>query len=248
MSGGDVLSLGGLSVPAIGAKVIKTATVNVQVKDGTFSERLQDATSLAAREGGYVSSSNTSSGKHPYGEVVLRVPASAFEATLAALHQLGSVKSEQLGGTDVTGRVIDLQARLRNWESQESVLLGLMAKATTIPDSIRVQQSLSDVQLQIEELKGELNGLNDQADLSTITVGMSEAGAVPVKPVTNQPSLAAAWSHAWHGSVAVVGAVVVGLGYVLPLALMAGLAFGLYRRVARPRATAGTASPAAPAA
>jgi hypothetical protein len=247
-NGDQVLSLGGLNAPEIGAKIIKTASINLEVKDSTFSQRFQDATSLAAREGGYVSSSNTSSGKHPYGQIVLRVPASVFEATLGALRQLGSVKGEQLGGSDVTGRVVDLQARLTNWQSQEAVLLGLMRRAATIQDSIRVQQSLSDVQLQIEELKGELNALNDQADLSTITVGISEAGAVPVKKPSNKPSLASSWSQAWHGSIAVVGAVVVGLGYVLPLAIMAGLAFALYRRIARPKPVTGIAAPASPAA
>ncbi|HCO02953.1 MAG TPA: hypothetical protein DIT48_06250, partial [Actinobacteria bacterium] len=98
-NGDQVLSLGGLNAPEIGAKIIKTASINLEVKDSTFSQRFQDATSLAAREGGYVSSSNTSSGKHPYGQIVLRVPASVFEATLGALRQLGSVKGEQLGGS-----------------------------------------------------------------------------------------------------------------------------------------------------
>jgi hypothetical protein len=59
-----------------------------------------------------------------------------------------------------------------------------MDKATTIGDILAVQQRLTDVQGQIEELSGQLAGLTDQAAYSTLTVIF----VVPV-PATPSPSL-----------------------------------------------------------
>jgi len=224
-----------LGVPAVSPRVIKTATVGLRVKRGTFDQRFQDASEVAARFGGYVSSSETAGAKRHSGMLVLRVPVDRFEAALGALKGLGVVTDQRLSGQDVTAQFVDLQARLRNWEAQEQVLLGLMAKATSIEDSIRVQQHLQDVQLTIEELKGQLHVLGDQSDFSTISVSMTEAGFVaPVRPQEGL-TLSQAWHNADEGFISVIGAVVVGLGYAIPLGLLLLLAWAVYRK-ARPKA------------
>jgi hypothetical protein len=232
VAGGPVAAPAG-ALPEIGARVVKTAGLTLQVKDGTFDDRFQQATLVAGRHGGYVASSDTAQGKLRSGTVVIRVPASEFESALGELKALGTVRQERLSGQDVTSQFVDLEARVRNWEAQESVLLGLMAQATNVSDSIRVQNQLQDVQLQIEELKGQLRVLSDQADLSTITLSMSERGFVAPRPESGT-SIAAAWHRAVRGFVAVLAAVVVGLGYLVPIgALLLLAAVGL--RLAWPR-------------
>lgn len=208
-----------LGLPAIPQRIVKTAAVFVQVKVGSFDQQFQQATQVAARHGGFAESSSTAAGKFRSGTIVLRVPADQFETALGELKGLGKVESQRITGQDVTAQFVDLQARLRNWQSQEAVLLRLMSKSTSIEDSIKVQQQLQDVQLNIEEITGQLRVLSNQADLSTITLSMSEAGAVPPKPVVRS-GLAKAWRDAVHGFVAVVAAVVVGVGYLLPVALL----------------------------
>jgi hypothetical protein len=79
--------------------------------------------------------------------------------------------------------VVDLQARLRNWEAQEAVLLRLMAGANSIEDSNVVQRQLQDVQLAIEGSRGQLRALQDQTEISTISISMSEAGFMPRRRV-----------------------------------------------------------------
>jgi hypothetical protein len=218
---------------AIGPRIVKTASLSLRVKDGTFEQRFQDATLVAGRYGGYVSSSETATGKHHSGTLVLRVPAERFESALGDVKRLGTVGEERVSGQDVTAQFVDLQARLRNWQSQEDVLLGLMSKATSIGDSIRVQEQLQQVQLDIEEIRGQLRVLNDQSDLSTITVGMAEAGFVQPKPKEGS-AISKAWHEALDGFVAVIAAVMVGLGYLLPIALFAIIGWVAVRRM-RPR-------------
>jgi hypothetical protein len=227
-------------LPGISQKIIKTANVSVQVKKGTFQERFQQATMVASRHGGFVSSSSTAQARQRSGELIIRVPASEFEAVLGELKGLGTVRGEQLSGQDVTAQFVDLEARLRNWEAQEEVLLRLMRQSKTIEDSLKVQRTLQDVQLAIEEIRGQLRVLGDQTELSTITLSMLEGGSAATKPKEGL-TFVRAWRQAIHAIATVLGAVVVGLGYVLPIVLVA---FALllmwlgYRRL-RPRMAAG---------
>ncbi len=209
-------------LPAIGPKIIKDATISLDVKKGSFDARFQQATQIAGRHGGFVSTSETSEARRRSGTIVIRVPADQFEAALGELKGLGKLRNQSVSGSDVTAQFVDLQARLRNWETQESVLLKLLAKSKTIDDSIKVQRALQDVQLAIEEIRGQLRVLTDQTDFSTITLSMSEAGPI-AQPPKKQPSLLRAWHNALDGFLSVIAAVVVGIGYVLPVALI-GLA------------------------
>jgi hypothetical protein len=208
-----------LGLPAIGPKIVKDATLSLDVKKGSFDQQFQQATQIAGRHGGFVSSSQSSETKRRSGTIVIRVPADQFEAALGELKGLGKVKGQGVSGSDVTSRFVDLQARLRNWETQESVLLKLLAKSKTIDESIKVQRALQDVQLAIEEIRGQLRVLSDQTDFSTISLSMREAGPV-VEPPHKQPSLVRAWHEALDGFLAVIAAVVIGIGYLLPVVLI----------------------------
>jgi hypothetical protein len=224
--------LGEFQLTAVGPKIIKTASITLEIKDGTFETRAQDVTLVAARHGGFVASSRTSGEKRLSGTVVLRIPASQFEVALGELKALGKVKAEQISGEDVTAQFVDLEARLRNWEAQEEVLLKLMTRSTSIADSLKVQQALQDVQLAIEEIRGQLRVLGDQTDLSTITLSMAEKAPGPVTPKKANPFVRA-WRAAVDGTVAVFTAVIIGLGYLVPVFLIVaavGLGWLVYRR------------------
>jgi hypothetical protein len=77
------------------------------------------------------------------------------------------------------------------------------------------------VQLEIERLRGRLDYLGDQTDFATITAAFTGTGPAPV----GQPStLRRAWSEAVDGALEVISGVIVGAGYLLPVALLVGLA------------------------
>ena len=128
---------------------------------------------------------------------------------------------------------IDLDARIRNYESQEAVLLRLMAETNTIDESIRVQHELQSIRLEIERLKGRLRYLRNQAAMSTISMRLVEVGVVPGDP-PKIGVLGKAWDRAVAGALAVVAAVIVGAGVLFPIALM--IAIGLViLRLLRPK-------------
>jgi hypothetical protein len=233
--------LGPSAIPGIGAKVIKEATVELRVKRGGLQRALAAATATAGRYGGFVESA--SSGDRA-GSVRLRIPEASFEQALAALKGLGTVSSSSVTGQDVTSQFVDLNARLITWRSQEAVLLRLMGQATSISDTLRIQTPLQQVQLRIEQIRGALRVLHNQTAYGTIDLGIRETGApVAGTQSASAPSLARAWQQAWAGFVGVVSAVIVGLGYLVPLGLLVLAGWAVYRRVTRPQTVpAGRAS------
>jgi hypothetical protein len=238
--GGGLSSIG--SLPPIGPDIVKTAGISIEVQKGGFETAFNAATTIAGRYGGYVQDSSMRGIKAKAGELTIRVPASAFEQAMNDLRGLGSVEGQSISGQDVTSQFIDLDARLRTWQAQEAVLLRLMQRATSIESTLRVQNQLQDVQFRIEQIKGQLRLLENQTSLATIDVSLREVGAVVgVRQLAarDRPSLGEAWDRAVDGFLGVIFAVVVGLGYLIPLAAIAfaiGLGYRRYR--ARPAPTA----------
>jgi Domain of unknown function (DUF4349) len=229
--GGGLSTTAAQHLPSIGPAIIKTADVEVEVPRAQVEATVRRAVEVAGRYGGFVASTSTTTVATSTGTVVVRVPSDRFEQALADLERLGDVAGESISGQDVTQEFVDLQARLRNWQSQEAVLLGLMERARSVADTIRVQGQLSQVQLEIERLRGRLNYLDDQTTMATITASFTPVGApTPEEPTT----LSRAWEEAVDGSLQVLAALIVGAGFVVPLAILAAVAIVVFRSV-RPR-------------
>jgi hypothetical protein len=228
--GGRALAQTAARLPGVGPSIIKTADVRIGVARDGVQEAVRRAVSIAGSYGGFVSSTGIDSHGVGRGTVVIRVPSTRFEDALTDLEGLGRVRNENVSGVDVTQEFVDLQARLRNWQAQETVLLRLMDRAASVTDTIRVQGELSRVQLEIERLRGRLDYLEDQTDLGTITTTFVAGGPAPQAPTT----LERAWRDALQGSLEVVSTVIVGAGYLVPVAILAAVAVLVVRGV-RPR-------------
>lgn len=227
---GDSTAPGGLELPALGPRVIKTADVMVEVE--RFTPALQDATRLAGTYGGFLVSSSVEGDRARRGSIIVRIPSDRFEQALAAFRDLGKVTRETVSGEDVGQEFVDLEARLRNFEAQEAVLLRLMDRAQSVSDTIKVQRELSVVQLEIEQITGRLRFLEDQTAMGTIGVALVEAGAP-----TEEGILTRAWKRAVGALLAVLYGIVVALGVVVPVGLLLWLAWMVLRR-ARPKLSA----------
>jgi hypothetical protein len=228
-TGGGGSSVIGTSVPAVGPEIVKTAELSVEVKKDTFQDQFTVASNIAQKYGGFVESSSTSQGdRSRSGTLLIRVPNASFEAAMTDLRNLGTPDGESTSGTDVSSQFVDLEARLRTWEAQEAVFLRLMNKAHSINATLQIQRQLQDVQMQIEQIKGELQQLHDQTRMATINVTLHEPGvAIPQpQPVSDRPNLGEAWSKAVDGLLGVLYTTVIGLGYLIPIGAL--LAIGLY--------------------
>jgi hypothetical protein len=211
-------SLGAVDLPRLAPNVITEAHLRVEVDEGGVRSAVDRATAIADQAGGFVLSSDVGGDEARRGRVVLRVPADRFEEAVAALRDVGSLRDESITGEEVGQEFVDLQGRLRNARAQEVVLLRLMDDASSIADTIRVQRELEGVQLEIEQLRGRLRFLHDRTALATITVDVGEAGAVAESGV-----FATAWTRSVGVFKAVIAAIIVMAGGVIPLGVLAGV-------------------------
>src|SRR5207245_2343096 len=120
----------------------------------------------------------------------------------------------------VTAQFVDLTGRLRIARDRRGVLLRLMSKATTIGETLQVQNAINGVELTIEQLEGQIRLLANRAAQSTIRVSFATPNAPthPRQRVTtiHNPSFTRGVKHAVAGFLAVLVAVLVGLGYLVP--------------------------------
>ncbi len=213
------------------AKVIKTGSLDLEVREGAFEGTVDRITARTIGLGGYVAESSTSeSSDSPSGSIVVRVPEDSFEALLAELRELGEVQAVSSKGTDVTTQFTDLAARLTSLRATRDRLATVLGEADNVTDILAVQDRITGVQTQIEQLQGQQQVLEDQTAFGTLAVTLGEPGAEIIETSEPDEGLGKAWDDArrrfgdsledlvsWSGAAAVVllvGLVLLGVGRV----------------------------------
>ena len=158
------------------AKIVRTGTIELQVGDVTTA--LTSARDGIRAMGGYIGSSQTQTiDDSPIATITYRVPVDRWEDALDLLRKLtgdgGKVLSENTNAVEVTGAVVDLEARIKNLRASEAALQEISSRATRISDVLEVQAQLTTVRGQIEQLTAQLTQLNDQAAFATLTASFS---------------------------------------------------------------------------
>jgi hypothetical protein len=158
------------------AKIVRTGTIDMQVKD--VPSALTAARNGIRAMGGYIGASQTQSmGDSPVASVTYRIPVDRWEDALDLLRGLtgdgGKVVAENTNAVEVTGAVVDLEARIKNLHASEAALQAISARATRISDVLEVEGQLTSVRGQIEELSAQLKQLNDQASYATLTASFA---------------------------------------------------------------------------
>ena len=113
----------------------------------------------------------------------LEVPADRLESTLDRIGTAGTVQNRSIEAEDVDATIVDEEARLRNLRREEIDLRTLMDKGGKVSDILEVQQNLSEVRGQIEQLDAQHKNDLHRVATSTISVQITEdrPNASPVK-------------------------------------------------------------------
>ncbi len=158
------------------AKIVRTGSMELEVAN-------VPAALLAARDGirrmgGYIGASQTENvDDHPVATITYRVPVDRWEEALDLLRAISGtstkVLNERTQAVEVTGAIVDLEARIRNLRASEVALQEISSKAARVTDVLEVQAQLTAVRGQIEQLTAQLTQLDDQASYATLDVTFS---------------------------------------------------------------------------
>jgi Domain of unknown function (DUF4349) len=218
------------SVPTQTARVVQTGQLALEVVRGQVRPALAKLTTIADGAGGFISqSSDDDSQVLPSGTSTLRVPVASFDAVMAQVRKLGSVTSASTSARDVTSQYVDLNARISALEQERATYYTLLTRATTIGDTLAVQQQIQPLQTELEQLQGQQKVLADSSDLATLTVNVVQKGAAAVTPPKKHSSngFAKSLRQAGHAFNTGLQAVISALGPILLVLIILGIVGGL---------------------
>ncbi|MCC7231179.1 MAG: DUF4349 domain-containing protein [Fimbriimonadaceae bacterium] len=177
---------------------IKTANLAVEVADVPKAQ--QDAERIALAVNGRVESSQKSNdeGVLASAELTFRVPVQGFETAVNRLRKLGRVLNDNLTGEDVTGQIVDAEARMKVMKAEEDQYVELLKATRKIGEILSVKERLSQVRQEIESLDATRTALKDQAAESTIHLSLTEKPS-PERPQQNENWLDNVWANAVGG-------------------------------------------------
>ena len=154
------------------AAVIRTGELEVVVDD--VRRAAEEAGGVARSAGGSVESEERTSDDGSGSAVLrLRVPPAAFDDTLRALSALGKEQSRRLRSQDVTDSVVDLDSRLATQRASVERVRTLLAEADTLGEVVQVESELTRRTADLESLQARLATLNEQVDLSSVTLRLT---------------------------------------------------------------------------
>jgi hypothetical protein len=249
---------------ALDRQIIRTTTIELTVDD--VAGAVQRIETAATAVGGYVAGSSLTVEQQPppadpeeeqevrqHATVTIRVPAENYAGVMSSLREIvddpRDISSLTEDTSEVTEEYTDLQSRLRNLEATESQYLELLGQAATIGDILTVQDRLNTTRLEIEQVKGRIQLLDDLTSLATITVQVSPPPLIielQAQAEGEESWAEEAWDNAWGTSEDVaeaLGVAAITAGVLLVWLLVPGGLFlgGWWVYTSRRRASGGPA-------
>ena len=209
-------------------KLIKRYRVTLETTE--YDRTRSEISALVESYGGYFSSSSergggTSSGRRSsrYGEFTVRIPAEKLDEFISELGGKGNVISSNLITDDVTESYYSYQSRLDALALQEQRILDMMAKADSLDYLIKLEDKLSQIRSEINELNYRLKYYDKSVNYSYVTVNLREVIEYTEEPENTFVSrLGNALKNTFVVFGTVLGEILIIAVWILPFALSSG--------------------------
>lgn len=195
-------------------RIVYTANLRIQVDDPRASA--EQAADLATDAGGALTSQDEDADDEV--RLTVRVPSERFDEVLDDLAALGTVLDRSVQTEDVTDQVVDLQGRLDNARASTERLRALFQDAQSVDQIVAVEAALTEREAEVEGLAGQLQVLEDQADLSTISLTFTREGEPEVDD--DIPGFLRGLENGWVAFRTVLAVAVTVVGFLLPFMIV----------------------------
>ncbi len=151
--------------------IVRSAEVSIEVED--VEEGLARIGALASELGGWVVSSEESLAYTGY--ISVRVPADKLDSAISRLRSMATdVMQVLVSSRDVTDEYVDNRARLANLQATADALRALLKETAEVEDALKVHETLTGIQSEIESLQGRIKLLEETAAYSLLRVSVSQ--------------------------------------------------------------------------
>ena len=172
-------------------KLVYTASVELETKDfdaavDQLNERLDEVGGIIQDENFYddtpweyyygIYDDSTTRKVSGYKRLVttVRVPTANLDAFLNDIGGIGHVTSSSSYVSNITQEYYSTKSYLESYQNQLDVLLGMYEQCETIDEMITVEQRISEVQAEINQLTTRISSYDRDVAYSTVTITMNE--------------------------------------------------------------------------
>lgn len=159
-------------------KIVKTVDLNTETK--TFDESIEWLKSYIKSFDGiidntYVDSGNLSNKNYRRNaNFNVRIPATKLDSFLSKIGDNLNITFRQENISDITEEYSDTESRLNSLKIEEESLNSMLKKAKTVEEMIKVEDKLSSVRTDIENITRRLKRYDKQVTYSTVSINISE--------------------------------------------------------------------------
>ena len=172
----------------------------------------------------YEDTGSPSDGAALSGWITVRVPVDTFDAFVAEVSKVGTVKYQAESSDDVTQEHVDMKARLDNLRAEEKRLREFFDKAKNVSEMLAIEQELSRVRGEIESLDAQVQYLERQAAMATVTIDLSEPADI-IRPEGEDWGFGDAITTGFRGAAVAIKILIV---VVIALAPYIAIGVGLF--------------------
>ena len=172
-------------------KLVYKADYNIETLD--YDGDYQKIVSATKKYNGYFSFED-SHGTKPakYGdsgrisELTIRIPVDHYTAFTEELSTVGQIIQKNQNTEDITGAYLDVESRISLLETQYKKLDAHLQKATKMSDIIELEEEMSKILNELEELRGTRRNYDNMVNYTTINVYLKEVVKLTEVPTSEE--------------------------------------------------------------
>ena len=213
-------------------KIIKTANLNVEVKDyNVYNSSLREK---LKQFGGYIAQEEQSQSDYKIeNNITIKIPVDQFDDAVNSISSnVKELNEKKITSEDVTTEVIDTRSRLEAKKQVRLRYLDLLKQAKNMGEILSVQSEINGIQEQIESAAGRMEYLQHSSSFSTIHLTYYQVlkeGAIN----PDKPSFATRITNAFQFGWDWIGELSIGIVSLWPLLLVVFGIIIFYKRANR---------------
>ena len=224
----------GVDLPAVVVPQTKFLAIDVSygIEVDDMTKGINDVIALSDRHAGqiYERSINITDDRSSTASFVIKLPPEQMEKAIAELDAIGVRRTASQGTEDVTGQVVDIDARLVTAQASLDRVRKLLESATDLGQILSLESQLTERETLVEQYTAMKRAISDRVSLATLRVQLTlSSDPVATTPVAKdkpaaKASIGRAFKSGWNGFVKMLAAILIFIGYTAPFLTMLAVA------------------------
>jgi len=207
-------------------KLVRTMKIEAETND--MDTMLSEMDSRIDSLGGYVeyrslrNGGSTSTRRYRHADMTIRIPADRLDEFVSHIHGETNVVYYNESADDITLRYVATESRVTALETEQQRLMELLSKAEDMSDLLLIEERLTNVRTELEEVTSQMRLYDNMVDYGTVQLTVTEVReytAVEEQTVWQKigSGLSENWKSLCEGAEAVFVFLVTSVPYLIPV-------------------------------